>query len=331
MVTRTPVPTEFLGAVKAEMTGPRAPQKYSLRFHELSMRPVILKAHARLRRAAGVAPLRGSELRKRFVERAKALLGESLAAAVAESDGRDGAASMALSKETGWKDRSPAGTDFVPMVERSLRYIRNTTIDSSIIFRFNRLLDPPAEPDLVEYVVQKPETREARGARLDREKDAAYASVGRLDVIGDGIRVYEGIARDRPAAGKSVRFFKHLRQHPDDPDTRHPERRPLKSGVLPVTGTFALESEPHNLLEDDDSDYSTEDDEDIAASGRHSPAAAAAASSAAARGERFAPRSAPRHRKRPPQAPSRRGSSQAPASSAAARAQRTMEEGAAST
>lgn len=317
--TRTPVPTEFLGAVKAEMSGARASQKYALRFHELSMRPIILKAHARLRKASGIAPLSGSELRKRFIDRAKDLLGESLAAAVVESKGSHGAPSMALSQQAGWKGREPGGADFVPMLERSLRYIRNTTIDSSVIFRFNKILDPPAEPDLVEYVVQRPEGERERAARLEREADAAFAEVGRLDVVGDGIRTYGTIARAKPSAGRAVRFFRHLRQHPDDPDTRHPNRRPIKTGTMPVTGSFPLEWAPV-LLEDDDE----ESDE---------PAGAATAGAAVSSSHGQARRTAPARPRRAPNAPPRLpalppdGESEPSASSAAARAETAVARG----
>jgi len=225
--TRTPVPTEFLGAVKAEMSGPGAAGKYALPFHDMTMRPGVLRAHARLRKASGIAPLSGSELRARFMARAKDLLGEALAASIVDSTG-GGAASMELSKTAGWVGRTPATVDHIPSLERSLRYIRNTTIDSSVIFRFNRLLEPPPEPDVVEYVVQRPETEAERRERASRERDAGYADVGELDVFGDGVRAYRGINHDRPREGKAVRFFRHMRRDHTDPDPRPAGRRPAR-------------------------------------------------------------------------------------------------------
>ncbi|KAA0176598.1 hypothetical protein FNF27_01879 [Cafeteria roenbergensis] len=230
--TRTPVPTEFVGAVKAEICGPVARRKYALPYHDLTMRPLVLRAHARLRKASAIKPLSGGELRLRFVERAKQLLGPSLAADVVEST-PEGGASMRLSASAGWAGRDPSGADYVPGVERSLRYIRNTTIDSAIIFRFNRLLDPPAKPDLVEYVLERPETDAQRAEREALACDAGYAEVGQLDVAGDGIRAYSSLAQKRGPEGRSLKFFRHLRQDPDDPDPRPVDKRPAITGSAP--------------------------------------------------------------------------------------------------
>lgn len=226
------MPTEFVGAVKAEMSGPVARRKYALPYHDLTMRPLVLRAHARLRKASAIKPLSGGELRLRFVERAKQLLGPSLAADVVEST-PEGGASMRLSASAGWAGRDPSGADYVPGVERSLRYIRNTTIDSAIIFRFNRLLDPPAKPDLVEYVLERPETDAQRAEREALACDAGYAEVGQLDVAGDGIRAYSSLAQKRGPEGRSLKFFRHLRQDPDDPDPRPVDKRPAITGSAP--------------------------------------------------------------------------------------------------
>jgi hypothetical protein len=238
-VTRTPVAAEFVAAVRREMTGEVARTKYALLFHELSMRAQILRAHARLRRASGVEVLSGSELRARFIKRAKDVMGAELAASAVDAAGDEGTTSLELSRTVGWPARDPTNPNYIPGVERALRYIRNTTIDSSIVFNINRLLTPPPEAELVEYVVQRPEDEDSRHERIEREVDGAYGHVGELDVLGDGVRAYTDIVADRPAEGRTIRFLRKLRRNEEDLDPRPPHKRPDRS-VLATSGSLSL-------------------------------------------------------------------------------------------